>query len=345
MPLVSVLMSVYNGAPYLREAIDSILHQTFTDFEFIIIDDGSNDGSPGILASYADPRIRLMRNDANIGLTRSLNKGLQLAQGDYVARMDADDISLPERLEKQVACLARGYCKVCFTRAHIHDARTASTSVWQESPWPVAVWRSLFEDAYGLHPSVMFDRESVMQNGSYDEAFHKAQDYELFDRFCARGEIFCYVPEILFTYRRHDQRVSATAADVQEGFARRISFRAMRRYLPDISDNDASALRWLFLRRETRPPLISTIELLPLAASLVAAFLQSSPDTTSRKAVWRSAVQSIAHRYLALPSSTMKRDAWKLVLNAAYESRDWRLLRRWLRLVTREFAHRTRAHA
>ena len=101
-PIVTVLMSVYNGERYLNEAIDSILAQTFTDFEFLIIDDASTDSTPKILHSYDDPRIRIVTNEENLGLTKSLNKGLALAQGEYIARMDADDISLPERLMMQL---------------------------------------------------------------------------------------------------------------------------------------------------------------------------------------------------------------------------------------------------
>ena len=100
-PKVTVLMPVYNGEKYLKEAITSILLQTFDDFEFLIINDGSSDASVDIIQSFRDPRIRLVHNDTNIGLIATLNKGLKLAHGKYVARMDQDDISLPRRLEKQ----------------------------------------------------------------------------------------------------------------------------------------------------------------------------------------------------------------------------------------------------
>src|SRR5258707_849690 len=102
-PRVSVVMSVYNGEKYLGEAVDSILAQTFTDFEFIIIDDGSEDRSPELIEAYVDSRISFLRNEKNVGLTRSLNKGLQVASGEYIARMDCDDVSLPDRFAKQVA--------------------------------------------------------------------------------------------------------------------------------------------------------------------------------------------------------------------------------------------------
>jgi len=101
-PKISVIMSVYNGEKYLGEAIDSVLGQTFTDFDFIIVNDGSTDGSPGIIQSYRDERIRVINNEKNIGLTKSLNKAIKESGGEYIARQDADDISLPERFEEQV---------------------------------------------------------------------------------------------------------------------------------------------------------------------------------------------------------------------------------------------------
>ena len=106
-PTVTVLLSVYNGERYLRESIESILNQTFTDFEFLIINDGSTDDSRRIISSYDDPRIQLIDNEQNIGLSQSLNKGLKLARGTYIARQDADDISEPERLAKQVSYMDR----------------------------------------------------------------------------------------------------------------------------------------------------------------------------------------------------------------------------------------------
>ena len=106
-PKISVVMSVYNGTPYLRECIESILNQTCKDFEFIIIDDGSSDNTWKILTEYANQnqQIKLFKNEENIGLTKSLNKGLKLAGGEYIARQDADDVSLPDRFELQTRFL------------------------------------------------------------------------------------------------------------------------------------------------------------------------------------------------------------------------------------------------
>src|SRR5688572_20082581 len=100
-PLVTVLMPVYNAEKYLREAMDSILKQTLTDFEFLIIDDGSKDNSVDIINAYTDPRIRLVKNEHNLGISKTLNRGIEMASAELIARMDADDISYPARLQNQ----------------------------------------------------------------------------------------------------------------------------------------------------------------------------------------------------------------------------------------------------
>ena len=107
MPKISVIMPAYNAEQYISEAIESILGQTFADFEFIIIDDGSSDSTSGIIASYKDSRIRYFRNEKNLGIVGALNRGLALAAGEYIARMDADDISLPERFQTQCAYMEK----------------------------------------------------------------------------------------------------------------------------------------------------------------------------------------------------------------------------------------------
>ena len=104
-PVISVILPVYNAERFLREAIDSVLKQTFVDFEFIILNDGSTDKTEDIILSYKDPRIRYVKNEKNLKLIKTLNKGVDMARGKYIARMDADDISLPERFEKEVAYL------------------------------------------------------------------------------------------------------------------------------------------------------------------------------------------------------------------------------------------------
>ncbi len=127
VPKLSVVMPLYNAARYLRPAIESILNQTYTDFEFIIVDDCSTDETPAILDSYPDPRIVRLRNPQNLGIVGALNRGLEAARGQYIARMDGDDIALAERFAQQVAWLDAhpniGLCSGCA--AFYRDGRMA----------------------------------------------------------------------------------------------------------------------------------------------------------------------------------------------------------------------------
>jgi glycosyltransferase involved in cell wall biosynthesis len=183
-PRVSVLMSVCNSEAYLREAVDSILKQTFGDFEFIIVDDGSTDASYTILESYGDSRIVLLHNPENRGLAYSLNSGLALAKGDYVARMDADDISSPRRFERQVAYLEAhpevgilgGGCVKIDEKGGCIGQRQMPQSDLQIR------WVSLLGNPF-IHPTVMIRRSFLITMGlKYDETFETTQDYDLWTR-------------------------------------------------------------------------------------------------------------------------------------------------------------------
>jgi hypothetical protein len=183
-PKVSVVMSVYKGERYLREAVGSILNQTFTDFEFIIVDDGSTDSTWDILTGYDDVRIRLVRNVENTGLTRSLNKGLALVEGQYVARMDADDVALPHKLEQQVAFLEKSpEVGILGTACQVIDANHRERGLWRMPASDLLIrWTSLLNNPF-LHPTVMIRRDLLTQHGfKYDEAFRTTQDYELWMR-------------------------------------------------------------------------------------------------------------------------------------------------------------------
>ena len=202
-PKVSVVMSVYNGEKYLREAVDSILNQTFRDFEFIIIDDGSTDSTPEILRSYEDPRIVLLRNEQNIGLTKSLNRELAVAQGEYIARMDADDVSLPERLEKQANFL-EGHPQVALVGTAFAgiDERGQVRWEWQEALTDLEIkWQLLIENAFG-HSTTMFRRDAAAAVGNYPEERVVCQDYALWSLMARRFSL-ANLPEIL-VYRRDD---------------------------------------------------------------------------------------------------------------------------------------------
>lgn len=206
MPKISVVMPVYNAEKYLREAIDSILNQTYGDFEFIIIDDGSTDSSPEIVRSYSDPRIRFYINEHNMGVAETLNLGLELASGEYIARMDSDDISLPERFEKQVAFMdAHTKVAVCATAVHLFGAVEVDR-VFSTTPNELKV-DLLFGNCFA-HPTVML-RGSVIKNEKYyyNKNFDKMEDYEMWVRI-SRKYALASLRDVLLKYRVHSMQVT-----------------------------------------------------------------------------------------------------------------------------------------
>lgn len=220
-PTITVLMAVHNGAATVREAIDSILAQTWSDFEFLIVDDASTDDTPAILRALADPRVRVVRNDANLGLTRSLNRGLDLAQGRLIARMDADDQALPERLARQVALLgAQPEIGLCGT--WVETIGDPAGEVWDFPADDGRIrCRLLFENVLP-HPTVMFRRDVFEAAGlRYDPAFTYAQDYDLWVR-AAQHTRLANVPEVLLRYRVHPVQIGTARQAQQFAFAARV---------------------------------------------------------------------------------------------------------------------------
>jgi len=207
-PAVTVVMPVYNGGRFVREAIESILRQSFTDFEFVIIDDGSTDDTPGILASFTDPRIRTLRNDARLGLPRSLNRGLAVANGELVARQDSDDRSHPDRLAAEVAFLrANPEVALVGTQVRVIDkrGRISRPPAWWRATTEAGIrFQSLFDNPF-VHSSVVFRREAV---GSYDESFATAEDFELWSRVAAAHPVR-NLPQALVDLRMHAESTAA----------------------------------------------------------------------------------------------------------------------------------------
>jgi len=220
---VSVIMSVYNGEDYLQESIESILNQTFSDFEYLIIDDCSTDNTWEMLSQYAekDPRIILVKNSENLGLTKSLNKGLTLAKGEYIARQDADDISLPQRFEKEVKVLdEQPDCVLVSCNIQLIQGRNQKViEVMNRSCPPELVdWYLLFYNHVAGHSQVMYRRSNVITLGGYSEQWLYSEDYELWCRFAKSKKKIVILPEILLTYRRHGQNISVQKAKQQETY-------------------------------------------------------------------------------------------------------------------------------
>ncbi|MBZ0300369.1 MAG: glycosyltransferase [Anaerolineae bacterium] len=251
-PKVSVLMAVYNGERYLQAALDSILNQTFSDFELVIIDDASTDDTAAILAACAaqDARIRLVPNEHNLGLTRSLNKGLHLACGDYIARQDADDVSMPDRLAKQVTALDTQADTILVT-GHL-DLIDEQGEVWRRPRWggspPVVAWHLLFYNYVGGHSQVMFRRRSILDLGGYNEQWRYSQDYELWCRVVHVGDI-AFLPDVLLQWRRHSSSITGQKKLEQEAYSLMVSGRAQSDLTATpLTIGDMAALRSFWLR-------------------------------------------------------------------------------------------------
>lgn len=214
-PRVTVLMTVYNGQAYLAEAIESVLTQGFRDFEFLIIDDASTDGSVALIRSYTDPRIRLLSNPQNLGQNPSLNIGLKEAHGEIVVRIDQDDMCLPGRIEKQVRYLdEHPDVAVVGSWAYSIDEHTVRRTAWK---WRVRdfgelVGLLLVGRCALLHPAVAYRRAAICDAGGYDQAYAIASDYALWIDVMLSGHRAAVIEEPLAMYRVHGGRQSATKA-------------------------------------------------------------------------------------------------------------------------------------
>ncbi len=201
-PIISVVMPVYNGEQYLKEAIDSILNQTFTDFEFIIINDGSTDRTEDIILSYADERIRYVKNGVNLQIVKSLNKGIELAKGQYIARMDADDISLQIRLEEQVRFMQdHPEIDVCGAWVHTFGDREET---WEYPLSHDGIKALLLLNSAFAHPSIMAKR-SMFSDFSFSDKYLGAEDYFLWINSIDH-KLFSNIPKVLYRYRLHNKQ-------------------------------------------------------------------------------------------------------------------------------------------
>jgi glycosyltransferase involved in cell wall biosynthesis len=246
-PKVSVIMSVHNGEKYLRECVDSILMQTFSDFEFIIMNNGSTDGSREIVESYSDGRIRLV-NQEDLGCPKSLNKGISLSRGEYIARMDADDISMPGRLEEEVRYLDNYTDAVIVgTTGILIDENGKEFGLFRFPTTDTEIrWWILFQNTF-IHSAVMF-RSKVMRekNLLYNEGKEYAEDYELWPRIIQHGKCF-NIDNPLVKYRIHSDQIGNKHLDDQEGKALKITMANINRLGVTLPEEVCRKLReWSF---------------------------------------------------------------------------------------------------
>ncbi|MFH1057313.1 MAG: glycosyltransferase [Pseudomonadota bacterium] len=228
-PLVSVLMSVHNGQAWLESGLECILNQSLADLEFIVIDDGSSDDTWERLTrrAAADPRLRPVKNEQNLGLTRSLNRGLALAQGRYLARQDVDDVSLPDRLRSQAELLDASPEVVLAgswaTRIDA-DGRVLPVLGWQPASDGVIRAKMLLSNAF-FHASVMVRRQALIDHGlAYDPDLPFAQDYDLWSRLLHHGQ-GANLPRPLIQFRTHAGQISQARGGAQRATADAIAGR------------------------------------------------------------------------------------------------------------------------
>jgi glycosyltransferase involved in cell wall biosynthesis len=207
-------MCVYNRANYLPEAVESILNQTFIDFEFIILDDGSTDNSLEIIREYAqkDDRIRVVVNDENIGIAKSANKGIALARGEYIARMDSDDISLPDRFDKQIRYLD-AHPEVWVLGGQIQRIDEKGNDIFV-NPWhlpeKIDLWKALVTLEAVSNPTAMMRRDKIVLVGGYPEEYAVSEDRALWAKLYELGYPIENLPDVVLKYRSHIDNISKT---------------------------------------------------------------------------------------------------------------------------------------
>ena len=238
MPKISVILPIYNAQSYIADAVKSVLAQSIQDFELILIDDASSDSTSEILAGMEDSRIHIIRHDDNRGLVFSLNEGLRLSSGNYIARMDHDDIALPNRFERQLAFLEQhssigvvgtGYRQIDGLGALGPSYRPPETH--EEISWAMSFLCPL------AHPTVMARRDLLLANGGYNESGAYAEDYDLWERL-SRQVKFANLPEPLLLLRKHANNMTNVWLDKNIAVATGVALRRIGFLLGEEVDRD-----------------------------------------------------------------------------------------------------------
>lgn len=219
-PTISVVLPAFNAEKYVREAVQSVLTQSFTNFELIIINDGSTDGTLAILEELReqDSRIIIVSRE-NKGLVQSLNEGLDLARGLWIARMDADDIAMPQRFERQLQWLEQTGADMCGSWIKLFGASDKHIVKLPQTDEAIKMWL-LFAAAFA-HPTVMM-RAKLIKKMRYDKAWEKCEDYDLWERAARAGWIMTNVPEVLLLYRQHESQTSTRSSTYQQMCSQKI---------------------------------------------------------------------------------------------------------------------------
>ena len=322
-------MAVYNGEKYLAEAIDSILGQTFRDFEFIIVDDGSTDRTIELLTSFAtrDERIRIIANEKNIGLAESLNSAIEIAQGELIARMDADDISLPDRFEKQVEFLSNHSTVriIGGSLIQIDELGNKQGRLVPPSSSSLIRWNMLLGNGIiASHPSVMMDKDFIQDLGGYGD-FRAAQDFELWSRtFDMDPFPITNLEDNLLYYRHHLQMNTKQLSRVQENIAITTRLKTIERLIGILVSQEV-----VLSYRHTRKDYSNIVFDMQIWIEIYRQFVQRfRPIDSDMKSIDREFFQRLGHYIFLNPftkNSSGRVHLWKVrkLLPANFV---WRLL-------------------
>lgn len=231
-PLVSIILPVYNCEKFIRFTIDSLLNQTYTNFELLILNDGSIDATTKIIDTYTDSRIQRINNSKNEGLIFTLNKGVALAKGKYIARIDADDICLPTRLEKQVQWLEKNTnTAIVATQIKLINEEGLVVGDWtldQQTTTAKQIKNAMLWQCCIAHPTVMM-RSAIIQQYKYANNQKHSEDYGLWLQVLSDNHIIEKIPEPLLLYRVHDNSVTGAINSKKNPFF--IQFNTKKRFL------------------------------------------------------------------------------------------------------------------
>ena len=286
-PAVSVIVTVLNGGEFLPLALDSVLGQTFPDFELIVVDDGSTDSTPAQLEAIDDPRMRVIRNPRNLGLPGARNVAIEAASGVYCAFLDHDDVALPFRLQRQLEFLqANPAFGLVGSAVETIDAAGTKLATIPMPPTPLAIrWMGLLDCP--MRQSTLMGRTEVVKRHLYDTKFLSYSDWDFVMRVSRKTEAR-NLPETLVQYRRHDTNMSTVHRDRLNETGVDIALREIRAELPDftISRDEIAELRRVLFETTDGPQkrtLDATRQVLQRYIDLKEAFQQKHPTAEKAK--------------------------------------------------------------
>lgn len=253
-PLISVVLPVFNGAGYIEAAVRSILNQTCGDFELIVVNDGSTDGTQKILEAMQvqDGRMLVISRE-NRGLVHSLNEGIGVARGLWIARMDADDVAEPHRFERQLMWLGRTGADICGTWVRFFG--TSDTRVLRHPQCDAAIKAELLFGAPFAHPSVMM-KAALAKQLLYDPAWERCEDYDLWERAARAGWQMTNIPEVLLQYRQHQSQISNNFSVCQQELSQKIRRRYWELFLKSKKIENLQCVNEVMKLRESAPKAV-----------------------------------------------------------------------------------------